>query len=82
MFYVIQYHYVIGTVNEKVAVELAHMHTLSFWLLQVLVLSEADTPDMFKAALVSVGLLGVVTEVTLRIEPAFNLHETLEVCWP
>ena len=49
------------------------------WLVQVLVLSEADTPDLFKASVVSVGLLGVVTEVTLRIEPAFNLHETLEV---
>ena len=47
---------------------------------QVLVLSEADDPDLFRAAVVSVGLLGVVTEVTLRIEPIFNLHETLEVC--
>lgn len=44
----------------------------------VLVLSEADNPDLFKASVVSVGLLGVVTEVTLRIGPAFNLHETLE----
>ena len=42
-------------------------------------LSEADNPDLFKASVVSVGLLGVVTEVTLRIGPAFNLHETLEV---
>ena len=52
----------------------------SSWLAQVLVLSEVDDPDLFKAAVVSVGLLGVVTQVTLRIVPAFNLHETLEVC--
>ena len=52
----------------------------SFCYLQVLVLSEADNPDLLKAAVVSVGLLGVVTEVSLRIEPIFNLHETLEVC--
>jgi FAD/FMN-containing dehydrogenase len=38
-------------------------------------LSAAAEPDLFKAAQVSLGALGVITRVTLRLLPAYNLHE-------
>ncbi len=37
--------------------------------------SQSDS-DLFQAAGVSVGLLGIITQVTLNVEPIFNLHET------
>ena len=42
--------------------------------------SEDDDPDLLRVARVGLGALGVVTEVTLRCVPAFNLHavETIE----
>lgn len=42
--------------------------------------SETDDPDLLRVARVSLGALGIVTEVTLRCVPAFNLHavETIE----
>ncbi len=43
---------------------------------------DADVePDLLRVARVSIGALGVVTEVTLQCVPAFNLHarETVEV---
>lgn len=36
--------------------------------------SAADRPDLLDAARVSLGALGVITEVTVRTEPAFHLH--------
>ena len=57
---------------------------VSFW--QVHVLSETDdNVDDFRAAQVSIGLLGVVTEVTVRVKRKFHLeenrtHHTLTDC--
>lgn len=39
-------------------------------------LSMRSSPELFRAAGVSMGLLGVVTEVTLRVEPAYNIEGT------
>lgn len=36
--------------------------------------SAAENPDFFRAARVSLGLLGIFTAVRLRLEPAFKLH--------
>ena len=36
--------------------------------------TEAQTPDMMKAIRVSLGTLGIVTEVKLKLEPAFTLR--------
>ena len=35
--------------------------------------------DLFKAVLVSIGMLGVLTEVTFQCEKSFNLREKLTV---
>ena len=40
----------------------------------VLSCSETDHPDVFAAARVSLGALGIVTAVTLQCDPAFELH--------
>jgi L-gulono-1,4-lactone dehydrogenase len=40
----------------------------------VVEVSEQDDPDALRAARVSVGALGIVTAITLRTVPAFNLH--------
>jgi L-gulonolactone oxidase len=37
-------------------------------------LNESETPDLLRAARIAVGSLGVITAVTLRTVPAFNLH--------
>lgn len=41
---------------------------------------EVDDPELLRVARVGIGALGIVTEVTLRCVPAFNLHavETIE----
>ena len=41
---------------------------------------EQNDPELFRVARVGLGALGIVTEVTLRCVPAFNLHavETIE----
>lgn len=41
---------------------------------------EDENPDVLRVARVSLGALGIVTEITLRCVPAFNLHavETVE----
>ena len=44
---------------------------------QLLTASAVDNVEVFKAAQVSVGMLGVITEVTLQCEEAFHLEETL-----
>jgi|APTNR8051073442_1049403.scaffolds.fasta_scaffold01292_3 FAD-linked oxidoreductase len=36
--------------------------------------SRTQAPELFRAALVSMGLLGVITELKLRLEPAYRLH--------
>lgn len=37
--------------------------------------SESKNPELLKAAQVSLGALGVVTQIRLRAVPAYNLHE-------
>ena len=39
--------------------------------------SADQSSDIFRAAPVSMGLLGVITEVTFQCEPTFNLEETI-----
>ena len=56
-----------------------------FIIQQVIKASADHNTDIFNAGLVSIGLLGVVTEVTLQCEDAFNLREvrqpkTVEEC--
>ena len=41
---------------------------------EVIRCSEQERPDIFKAAQVSLGALGVIAEVTLRVVPAKRLH--------
>ena len=41
-----------------------------------MMVSADKDPDLFKAAAISLGMLGVVTEVTLRYEESFLLEET------
>ncbi len=36
-------------------------------------------PEIFKAAQVSLGALGIITQVTLRLRPAYQLHECTRV---
>ena len=38
-------------------------------------LSAADDPDRFPGAVVALGCLGVVTALTLRIEPAYEVRQ-------
>ena len=42
---------------------------------EVLDVDGADQPDLFKAAQVSLGSLGVITQATIRCLPAYRLHE-------
>lgn len=44
---------------------------------QILTVSATQSSDIFRAAQVSMGLLGVITEVTFQCEPTFNLEETI-----
>ena len=46
-----------------------------FIIQQIIKASADQNTDIFKAGLVSIGLLGVITEVTLQCEDAFNPHE-------
>lgn len=48
---------------------------LFYELFQVLSLTAETDPDLFYAAGVSLGLLGIITEVTLQCEDSFNLVE-------
>lgn len=41
---------------------------------EVIVCSETQNRDIFKAAQVSLGALGIITEVTLQCRPAYRLH--------
>ncbi len=42
---------------------------------EVIDCSATNQPKLFKAAQVSLGALGVITQVTLRCPPAYHLHE-------
>lgn len=42
---------------------------------QVHVFSDATTPNDMAAVRVNLGVLGIITKVTLRVEPLFNLHD-------
>ncbi|ACP23817.1 FAD-linked oxidoreductase [Sinorhizobium fredii NGR234] len=45
----------------------------------ILVVDEM-TPDLLEAARVSVGMLGVISEITLQVMDSYNLHEKLWRC--
>ncbi|WP_018235057.1 D-arabinono-1,4-lactone oxidase [Ensifer sp. BR816] len=45
----------------------------------ILVVDET-TPDLLEAARVSVGMLGVISEITLQVMDSYNLHEKLWRC--
>ena len=45
----------------------------------MITVSKETTPELFDASVVSVGLLGVVTQVTMEIVKDFNLHEVMTV---
>jgi len=40
-------------------------------------LSQADNPDIFGAVQTSIGMLGIMTEVTIEVMPAYHLHEQI-----
>lgn len=42
---------------------------------KVLEVSREETPDLYHAAAVSFGSLGIMTEVTLQVEPTYTLEE-------
>ena len=44
---------------------------------EVVACSESESPEIFAAARVSLGALGVASEVTLRLVPAYRLHERI-----
>jgi FAD/FMN-containing dehydrogenase len=44
---------------------------------EVIACSADASPDVFDAARVSLGALGIATEVTLRLVPAYRLHERI-----
>lgn len=43
--------------------------------------SPSEKPDLFGAAIIGVGAAGILSTVTLQLEPAFNLH-ALEMAMP
>ena len=45
---------------------------------EIVYCSEQSNPEIFKAALLSLGALGVIINVTIQCEPAFHLHEYVE----
>ena len=45
---------------------------------EIIYCSRQSNPEIFKAALLNLGSLGVVLNVTLQCEPAFHLHEYVE----
>lgn len=48
---------------------------------EILRCSEREEPEVFACARIALGALGVVTKMTLQVEPAFRLH-SLEVPMP
>ena len=45
---------------------------------EIIYCSRQSNPDIFKAAVMNLGCLGVIINVTLQCEPAFHLHEYVE----
>ena len=45
---------------------------------EIIYCSRQSNPEVFKAALLNLGCLGVVINATLQCEPAFHLHEYVE----
>ena len=45
---------------------------------EIVYCSKQSNPEIFKAALLSLGALGVIINVTIQCEPAFRLHEYVE----
>jgi FAD/FMN-containing dehydrogenase len=43
-------------------------------LAEVVVCSQKEKPDIFKAVLCSLGALGIVTKLTLKLVPTFRLE--------
>lgn len=39
--------------------------------------SQADDPDIFGAFQTSIGMLGIMTEITVEVMPAYHLHEQI-----
>ena len=50
---------------------------LGIFALQVYRASENKNHDIFRTALIGLGAVGVITEVTITCVPAFNLHEVI-----
>lgn len=45
---------------------------------EIIYCSRQSNPEIFKAALLSLGSLGIIINVTLQCEPASRLHELVE----
>ena len=45
-------------------------------LFQIITTSAEQNPELFKAAQVSIGMLGIITEVTFQCVEKFNVEET------
>ena len=61
------------------------VHIPSLAMQTITVREEDEDPSSFRAAVVSVGMFGILSEVTLRVDNAFNLKEirspqTLDYC--
>ncbi|CAI8017226.1 L-gulonolactone oxidase, partial [Geodia barretti] len=52
---------------------------VTYLTLQLISVNASSDPNLFKAALVSLGMIGVVTEVTFQCEEAHNLRENITV---
>ncbi|AGO11042.1 AaceriAFR440Cp [[Ashbya] aceris (nom. inval.)] len=46
---------------------------------EVLFLDSENQPEVFRAAMLSLGKLGIIVRATIRVVPAFNIHSTQEV---
>ncbi len=42
---------------------------------EIVVIDKTTNPKLFNTAIISLGSLGIVTEMTIKIDPKFNLHE-------
>ncbi|EDO14636.1 hypothetical protein Kpol_309p4 [Vanderwaltozyma polyspora DSM 70294] len=46
---------------------------------EILFLDSENNPEIFKAALLSLGKIGIIVKATIRVVPAFNIRSTQEV---
>ncbi len=69
-----------GTGNRLTAL---HDYIVAFRMItprgEVVEVDAARQPDLFQAGKVSLGALGILTEVTLRTVPAFRLHRQMTI---